>query len=69
MHCGMPVLAASAGQTGTTPPTALAGGLVQGNAECLTARVFANLLSPGHPVVFTNMAFVSDPRGGAFSGE
>ncbi len=68
VHCGMPLLIVSAGQTGTTSPATLAGGLVQGNAECLAGLVYTNLLSPGHPAVFTNMAFVSDLRSGAFTG-
>ncbi len=68
VRCGMPVYAASAGQTGTTSPPALAGGLAQGNAECLAALVFANLLSAGHPVMFANVPFVSDLRTGAFTG-
>ena len=68
VSCGMPVWAASAAQSGATSPTALAGALVQGNAECLAALVYANLLSPGHPVVFGNWPFVSDLRSGAFSG-
>ena len=65
---GMPIWAASAGQAGSTSPTALAGALVQGNAECLAALVYANLLSPGHPVIFGNWPFVSDLRSGATCG-
>ncbi len=68
VRCGMPIHASSAGMTGTTSPAALAGGLAQGNAECLAALVFANLLSPGHPVIFANRPFVSDLRTGAFTG-
>ena len=65
---GMPIWAASAGQAGSTSPTALAGALVQGNAECLAALVYANLLSPGHPLIFGNWPFVSDLRSGATCG-
>lgn len=68
VRCGMPIWAASAGQAGATAPTALAGALVQGNAECLAALVYANLLSPGHPVIFGNWPFVSDLRSGAMCG-
>ncbi len=68
VDCGMPIWTASAAQTGATSPAAPAGALTMGNAECLAALVYINLLSPGHPVVFGNWPFVSDLRSGAFSG-
>jgi trimethylamine--corrinoid protein Co-methyltransferase len=65
---GMPIWTASAAQAGATSPTALAGALMQGNAECLAALVYINLLAPRHPVVMGNWPFVSDLRNGSFSG-
>ncbi len=57
-----------AAQAGTTAPAALAGILVQSTAETLAALILANLVAPGHPVIFGNWPFVSDLRTGAFSG-
>ncbi len=65
---GMPVVAISCGQTGATAPASLAGALLQGNAEALSAIVALNLLKPGHPVLFANWPFVTDLRTGAYAG-
>ena len=64
----MPAILCSAGQAGTTAPTALAGALTQGNAEVLAALTAMNLLKPGHPLFMANWPFVSDLRTGAFAG-
>jgi len=68
VRCGMTPLVLSAGQAGATAPTALAGALVQGLAECLSGLAVVNLLKPGHPAVVGLWPFVSDLRTGAMSG-
>ena len=65
---GMPINAITAGQAGATAPATLAGTLVQTTAETLGALAFVQLLSPGHPFIFSNWPFVSDLRTGAMSG-
>ncbi len=65
---GMPINAITAGLAGATAPATLAGTLVQTTAETLGALVFVQLLSPGHPFIFSNWPFVSDLRTGAMSG-
>ena len=65
---GMTIMAISAGQAGATSPAALAGSLAQALAEVLSALVFVNILSPGHPVALGMWPFVSDLRTGAMSG-
>ncbi len=65
---GMPINAITAAQAGATAPATLAGTLVQTTAETLGALAFVQLLSPGHPFIFSNWPFVSDLRTGAMSG-
>ena len=65
---GMPINAITAAQAGATAPATLAGMLVQTTAETLGALAFVQLLSPGHPFIFSNWPFVSDLRTGAMSG-
>ncbi len=65
---GMPINPITAGQSGATAPASLAGTLVQSVAETLASLIFVNLLTPGHPCIFSNWPFVSDLRTGAFSG-
>jgi trimethylamine--corrinoid protein Co-methyltransferase len=64
----MPAILISVGQAGATAPAALAGTLVQGNAEILAALTAMNLLKPGHPLFIGHWPFVSDLRTGAFAG-
>ena len=64
----MPAILISVGQAGATAPAALAGTLVQGNAEVLAALTAMNLLQPGHPLFMGHWPFVSDLRTGAFAG-
>lgn len=68
VEAGMIVNLLSAGQAGATSPAALAGALVQGLAECLSALTAINLISPGHPAVVGLWPFVSDLRTGAMTG-
>lgn len=64
----MPAILISVGQAGATAPAALAGTLVQGNAEVLAGLTAMNLLKPGHPLFMGHWPFVSDLRTGAFAG-
>lgn len=68
IQAGMPINAITAAQAGATAPATLAGALVQSVAETLAALIMVNLISPGHPFIFSNWPMVSDLRTGAFSG-
>ncbi len=65
---GMPVFLSSAPQSGATSPAALAGSLVQINAEELSGLVYTQLVKPGAPVVLGYVPSVSDLRTGNFIG-
>ncbi len=65
---GFPIMLASAPQAGATAPAALAGTIVQVVAEALAGLIYANVLSPGHPICFAPWPFVCDLRTGAMSG-
>jgi trimethylamine--corrinoid protein Co-methyltransferase len=62
----MPVFLASAPQAGATSPAALAGTLVQINAEELSGVTYAQLVYPGAPVILGYVPSVSDLRTGYF---
>ncbi len=64
----MPVFLSSAPQSGATSPAALAGTLVQINAEELSGVVYTQLVKPGTPVVLGYVPSVSDLRTGNFVG-
>jgi trimethylamine--corrinoid protein Co-methyltransferase len=64
----MPVFLSSAPQSGATSPAALAGTLVQINAEELSGLVYTQLVKPGAPVVLGYVPSVSDLRTGNFVG-
>lgn len=64
----MPVFLSSAPQSGATSPAALAGSLVQINAEELSGLTYTQLLNPGAPVVLGYVPSVSDLRTGNFVG-
>ncbi len=65
---GIPTRVVCASQAGATAPAPLAGALVQNTAETLAGLLLINLIKPGHPMIFGNMAFVSDLRTGSFTG-
>lgn len=65
---GLPVFLSSAPQSGATSPAALAGTLVQINAEELSGVVYTQLVKPGAPVVMGYVPSVSDLRTGNFVG-
>lgn len=65
---GMPVFLSSAPQSGATSPAAIAGSLVQINAEELSGLTYCQLIKPGAPVVLGYVPSVSDLRTGNFTG-
>lgn len=64
----LPVFLSSAPQAGATSPAALAGSLVQINAEELSGLTYCQLVKPGTPVVLGCVPSVSDLRTGNFVG-
>ncbi|UCG24657.1 MAG: trimethylamine methyltransferase family protein [Chloroflexota bacterium] len=64
----MPVFLSSAPQSGATSPAALAGSLVQINAEELSGLTYCQLVKPGTPVILGYVPSVSDLRTGNFTG-
>ncbi len=64
----MPVFLSSAPQSGATSPAALAGSLVQINAEELSGLTYCQLVKRGTPVVLGYVPSVSDLRTGNFVG-
>jgi trimethylamine--corrinoid protein Co-methyltransferase len=65
---GMPVLLLSAGMSGATAPSTIAGAIVQATAECLAGLVYVNAVKPGAPAVFGTWPFGLDLRTGAMTG-
>jgi trimethylamine--corrinoid protein Co-methyltransferase len=68
VRLGLPVFLSSAPQAGATSPAALAGTLVQINAEELSGVVYTQLLQPGAPIVMGYVPSVADLRTGSFVG-
>jgi trimethylamine--corrinoid protein Co-methyltransferase len=64
----IPVTISSAPQSGATSPAALAGTLVQINAEELSGIVLTNLVRPGARVLMGYVPSVADMRTGNFIG-
>ncbi|SMX31438.1 trimethylamine methyltransferase family protein [Octadecabacter ascidiaceicola] len=64
---GMPVLLLSAGMSGATAPSTIAGAIVQACAECLAGIVYVNAIAPGHPAIFGTWPFDLDLRTGAMT--
>ncbi|MGX9353896.1 trimethylamine methyltransferase family protein [Roseobacteraceae bacterium S113] len=64
---GMPVLLLSAGMSGATAPSTIAGAIVQAVAECLAGIVYVNAMAPGHPAIFGTWPFGLDLRTGAMT--
>ncbi|WP_299725388.1 trimethylamine methyltransferase family protein [uncultured Tateyamaria sp.] len=67
IKAGMPVLLLSAGMSGATAPSTIAGAIVQATAECLAGLVYVNAVSPGAPAIFGTWPFGLDLRTGAMS--
>lgn len=68
VRLGIPVATSSAPQAGATSPAALAGTLVQINAEELSGLVLCNLVKPGARVLMGYVPSVADLRTGNFVG-
>ncbi len=64
----LPVFLSSAPQSGATSPAALAGSLVQINAEELSGVVLTQLINPGARIILGYVPSVSDLRTGNFTG-
>jgi trimethylamine--corrinoid protein Co-methyltransferase len=64
----IPVFLSSAPQAGATSPAALAGTLVQINAEELSGITYCQLVKPGTPVILGYVPSVADLRTGNFVG-
>jgi len=64
---GMPVLLLSAGMSGATAPSTIAGAITQACAECLAGIVYINAMAPGHPAIFGTWPFGLDLRTGAMT--
>lgn len=64
----VPVALSSAPQSGATSPAALAGTLVQINAEELSGIVLVNLIRPGARILMGYVPSVADMRTGNFVG-
>ncbi len=64
---GMPVLLLSAGMSGATAPSTIAGAITQAVAECLAGIVYVNAMAPGHPAIFGTWPFGLDLRTGAMT--
>ncbi|MBC7250216.1 MAG: trimethylamine methyltransferase family protein [Anaerolineae bacterium] len=64
----IPVVLGSAPMAGSTSPVTLAGTLVQINAEELAGVVFAQLLSPGAPLLYGAVPSMADMRTGSYVG-
>ena len=64
---GMPILLLSAGMSGATAPSTIAGAIAQACAECLAGIVYINAMAPGHPAIFGTWPFGLDLRTGAMT--
>ena len=67
-EAGVPVGFLAMPTLGTTAPATLAGALVMGDAEIISATVLMQLVSPGAPVFHSLMHAWADPRSGAYVG-
>ncbi len=67
-EAGLPVGYMTMASCATTGPVTLAGNLVVGNAEVLTALVLMQMAFPGCPVYYAAAQTASDLRTGAYTG-
>jgi trimethylamine:corrinoid methyltransferase-like protein len=63
----VPICVYALGLAGATAPPSLAGGVVQTNAEILSAIVLFQIARPGLPVVYTADAGILDMRSGVYA--
>jgi trimethylamine--corrinoid protein Co-methyltransferase len=67
-EAGIPVGFMSMPNTGSTAPATIAGTIVLGDAEILSAIVLMQMASPGAPVYHSFMPGMTHPRTGAYYG-
>ena len=65
---GIPAVYLAMPTMGTTAPATLAGAMVMGDAECISAIVLMQLVTPGAPVFHSIMHAWADPRTAAYIG-
>jgi trimethylamine--corrinoid protein Co-methyltransferase len=65
-EAGIPVGFLSMPTMGTTAPATLAGALAMGDAECISATVLMQMVSPGAPVFHSMMQAWADPSSGNY---
>jgi trimethylamine--corrinoid protein Co-methyltransferase len=65
-EAGIPVGFLAMPTMGTTAPATLAGALVMGDAEIISATVLMQMVAPGAPVFHSLMQAWADPRSGAY---
>jgi trimethylamine--corrinoid protein Co-methyltransferase len=65
-EAGVPVGFMAMPNIGSTSPATMAGALVVGNAEVVSAMVLMQLVAPGAPVFHSILASVMDPRSGNY---
>lgn len=66
---GIPVSFMGMPTMGSTAPASLAGAIVQGEAEVVSALVLVQLACPGAPVFHSNLISAMDPRSGGYIGD
>jgi trimethylamine--corrinoid protein Co-methyltransferase len=66
IETGLPLATPTAPMSGTTAPATLAGTLVQMNVEALSGVLLAQIVNPGHPVLYSCVPTTMDLRTGAF---
>ena len=68
-RAGIPVSFMAMPTMGSTAPASLAGAIVQGEAEVVSALVLIQLAVPGAPVFHSNLISAMDPRSGGYIGD
>ena len=66
---GIPVSFMAMPTMGSTAPASVAGAIVQGEAEVVSALVLMQLAFPGTPVFHSNLVSAMDPRSGGNIGD
>ncbi len=66
---GIPISFMPMPTMGSTAPASLAGAIVQGEAEVVSALVLIQLAFPGAPVIHSNIVSAMDPRSGGYIGD
>jgi trimethylamine---corrinoid protein Co-methyltransferase len=64
---GLPVYPTIVPNAGLTSPMSIAGTIVQGNAEFLSALVLMEMVKEGTPTIYATLGTVADMRSGAYT--